>query len=103
MVNSPLLLQGWAQQQIIKYLQTNPPKRPLAVVAITPAGVREVHSSTTDVAALIEAVRKLPTQFTHHESGEAVIPHLDQDGRIDSYASLMNALQERNASVAARA
>ena len=97
MVNTPLLLQKWAQDQAIKYLQSNPPQQPVAVVAFKPSGLREVQAATTDTGALIAAISRLRANFTAHDSEEALIPHIDRYGRLDTYESLMNGLDKKNA------
>ncbi|HUI83345.1 MAG TPA: VWA domain-containing protein [Candidatus Binatia bacterium] len=93
-VNTPIQLQGWARNQLIRYLQTNPPRQPLALVAITSGGLRQIHPFSTDVASLIASIRQMRTQFTHHEMEEVAIPHISADGTLVSYASLMAAIQQ---------
>ena len=96
-VNTPILLQSWARNQTIKYLQANPPKQPVAIVAITPDGLREVHEFTADTATLVESLKQMRINFSRHDSQEALIPHIDSSGRIETYASYVNALTERQA------
>jgi VWFA-related protein len=58
-VNTPMRLQAWARDQIIRYLQANPPHQPVELVAITPGGVRQLHPFTTDTAALVAALKTM--------------------------------------------
>jgi len=101
MVNTPVMLQGWAKTQTIKYLSAHPAQQPLAVVAITADGLREVCSFTTDTARLIASINKLATHLTSQDSQEVLLSSMDPQGRIDTYTSLVNQLQERNAQQAA--
>jgi VWFA-related protein len=97
MLNTPVMMQGWARDQLIKYLQHNPPRLPVEVVAITPSGLRQVHAFTSDTAALIESIKHVQSHISQRDTRERLFPHLDQGGNIDSYSSLVTAQQERQA------
>jgi VWFA-related protein len=58
-VNTPLLLQGWAREQLIHYLEAKPVQQPFELVAITAGGVRRLHAFSTDTAALVASLRTL--------------------------------------------
>ncbi len=48
----------------------------MEVVAITPAGLRRVHESTTDTAALIESIRKMHSSLGPQElAGASALTH----------------------------
>ncbi len=94
-VNTPIRLQEWSRQQIIHYLQANPPGQPIELIAITPGGVRQLHPFTTDTAALIAAIKKLRTGFTRQDEQPPLMSRMDRTGKIDSYTSMVNELQER--------
>ncbi len=100
-VNTPAPLQGWTRDQLIKYLQANPPRQPTEVVAITYDGLRQVQAFTTDTAALIDSVRKMRSHITANDQDEPLMSHMDQSGRIDTYGSLVRAAQQREADKAA--
>lgn len=94
-VNTPMRLQGWARDQIIRYLQANPPRQPIELVAITPGGVRQLHPFTTDTAALVAALKKLHMGLTRQDDQAPLLSRMDRTGAIDTYASMINELQER--------
>ncbi len=94
-VNTPIHLQEWSRQQIIQYLQANPPRQPIELIAITPGGVRQLHPFTTDAAALIAAIKTLHMGLTRQDVQAPLLSRMDPNGRIDSYASMVNELQER--------
>lgn len=89
-VNTPIRLQSWAREQLVKYLQNSSPRQPMEVVAITPTGLRRVHEFTTDTAALIDSIRKMHSSLGPQDSPEPLLSRMDPYGRIDSYASLVN-------------
>lgn len=97
MVNTPVMLQGWAKNQAIKYFSSHSTQQPFAVVAITPGGLRELSPFTSDTAQLIAAIKQLPVRLSSKDSQEAITSYLDPFGRIDSYPYLRNAEQERDA------
>ena len=102
-VNTPLLLQTWAREQAIRYLRSHPRNQPLQVVAITPSGLRQVHGFTTDSAALIQSVNSVKSTASRSDDAEVLTSHMDRNGRIDSYASLVSALQDKQAEEGRRA
>ena len=94
-VNTPMRLQGWARDQTIRYLQANPPRQPIELVAITPGGVRQLHPFTTDTAALIAALKTMRMGLTRQDDQAPLLSRIDRNGGIDTYASMVNELQER--------
>ena len=94
LVNTPVLLQGWAKTQTVKYLASRPPQQPLAIVAFTPGGLREVCSFTSDTARLIAAVNRVGVRLTNNELNEIITSYMDPMGHIDSYAYLRSAQQD---------
>jgi len=97
MVNTPVMLQGWAKDQAIRYLSSHPVQQPLGVVAITPKGLRNVCPFTSDTAQLIAGIKKIPVRLNSQDLQETITSHMDPRGRIDTYSYLVNALQARNA------
>ncbi len=95
-LNTPLQLQSWAREQLIRYLRRNPPRQPMEIVAFTAAGLLQVHEFTTDSAALIESVRKMRGTLSASDLQEPLISGMDHNGKIDSYASLVNAVRDRD-------
>jgi VWFA-related protein len=100
-VNTPMRLQGWAREQTIRYLQANPPRQPIELVALTPGGVRQLHPFTTDAAALVAALRRMHTGLTRGDDQAPLLSRMDRTGGIDTYASMVNELQERQTEEAA--
>jgi VWFA-related protein len=96
-VNTPIQLQSWARDQLVRYLRNNPPHQPMEIVALTPAGLLRVHEPTTDTAALIESIRKVHSRLGPQDSPEPLLSRMDRTGRIDSYASLVNQVQQNQA------
>ena len=94
-VNTPASLQSWSRDQLIRYLQANPPRLPVEVVAITPNGLRQVHSSTTDTAALIAAIKTVHGRLTRNDVKTPLLSRMDRNGGIDTYTSMVDQLQER--------
>jgi VWFA-related protein len=102
LVNTPLLLQTWARNEFIKYLKGNPLRQPVEVVAITSRGVRQVHALTTNNDALIASIKQLRGGFSRHDNQMPLLSRMDQYGGIDTYGSIVNQLQERQAEEAAQ-
>ncbi len=97
-VNTPLLLQSWTRQQVIGYLRSHPATQPIAIVAISPSGLRQIHQFSTDTTSLIESVQKMHSGFTRRDSQEMLVEKMDRNGRIGSYTSLVNQQEELRAS-----
>lgn len=95
-LNTPIQLQSWAREQLIRYLRRNPPRQPMEIVAFTAAGLLQVHEFTTDSAALIESVRKMRGTLSASDLQGPLISGMDRNGKIDSYASLVNAVRDRD-------
>lgn len=100
-VNTPALLQGWARDHLIQYLKANPFRQPVELVAITSGGLRQLHGFSTDNESLIESLKKMNTSLSRRDSQQVYVSHMDPSGRIDSYKSVVNSLQEIQASESA--
>ncbi len=76
LVNTPFLEQGRARQQLLKYLSEDLPTQPFAMVAITKYGLRQIHSFSSDPAALAAALRRMQTSTTKDEMQEVTLDAL---------------------------
>lgn len=99
-INTPFQLQGWARDQLMKYLNAKPLEQPVEIVALTPDGIRRVHAATTDNAALVKSVRSIHEALTRHDSQPALLTWLDRSGTVGSYSSYLSQLQANQATQA---
>jgi VWFA-related protein len=76
LVNTPFLEQGRAKQQLLKYLSEDLPTQPFALVAITKYGLRQIHSFSSDPAALAAALRRMETSTTKDEMQDVTLDTL---------------------------
>jgi VWFA-related protein len=90
LVNTPFLEQGRARQQLLKYLSQDLPSQPFALVAITKYGLRQIHSFSSDPAALAAALRRMEVSPTKEEMQDVT---LDTLGSGDQ-TQLQQAFQE---------
>ncbi len=59
LVNTEFLDQTRAKQQLLKYLQEQPPHRHFALVAITKDGLAQIHNFSSDPAVLVQALERI--------------------------------------------
>jgi len=76
LVNTPFLEQGRAKQQLLKYLSEDLPTQPFALVAITKYGLRQIHSFSSDPAALAAALRRMQISTTKDEMQDVTLDTL---------------------------
>ena len=76
LVNTPFLQQGRARQQLLKYLSEDLPTQPFALVAMTKYGLRQIHSFSSDPAALVAALRRMQVSTSKEEVQEVTLDAL---------------------------
>jgi VWFA-related protein len=101
-INTPLLLQSWARDQVVNYLKGRALRQPIEIVALTPDGLRQIHEFSTDSAALINSLTKLRGRLSSQDAQERLLSRMDAFGRVDSYAGLVAQQQQIQADEAAR-
>ena len=101
-LNTPVTMQGWARDQLIKYLQAKPPQQPVELVAITAGGIRRLHGFTSDNSALVSSLKTMQVSLSRHDSQEVVISKMSKSGAIDDYNSMVQELQQIQLDEAAR-
>ena len=76
LVNTPFLDQARARQQLLKYLSEDLPTQPFALVGITKYGLRQIHSFSSDPAALAAALRRMEVSTTKDEMQDVTLDTL---------------------------
>lgn len=76
LVNTPFLEQGRARTQLLKYLSEDLPSQPFALVAITKYGLRQIHSFSSDRAALAAALKRMQVSSTKDEMQDVTLDTL---------------------------
>lgn len=85
-INTPFNDQAYARQGIIKYLsQSVLPGTPVALLFMTPSGVRMLHDFTTDSATLVAALQKVSKNGSKSE-GNLAFPKAAGVVSVDSEA-----------------
>jgi VWFA-related protein len=83
LVNTPFLEQGRARQQLLKYLSEDLPTQQFALVAITRNGLRQIHSFSSDPAALAAALRRMQVSTTKDEMQNVTLDTLGAGDQND--------------------
>ena len=86
LVDTPFLEQGRARQQLLKYLSEDLPTQPFALVAITKNGLHQIHSFSSDPAALAAALRRMEVSTTKDEMQGVTLDTLGSDDQ-NEYAT----------------
>ncbi len=94
-LNTPVLMQGWARDQLVRYLQSKPVQQPIELIAITTSGIRRLHAFSTDTAALTQSLRTLDVSLSRHEGQDFLTDPLNWQGSLDTYNKLVRSLQEK--------
>ena len=96
-INMSVLMQGWARDRLIQYLRSSPSHPPIELVTLMPGGLKQLHAFTTQYSSLIDSLRSMRLSLSRQDATEPLLSHMSANGQIDSYASVLKALQERQA------
>lgn len=89
-INTPFSEQAYARQGIIQYLSESiTPDTLVALVFMTPRGVRMLHDFTTDSATLIAALQRVSRKSGKAGGGPA-FPNADSTAAIDNEAAILS-------------
>ncbi len=94
MVNTTAFLQKWTLDQLVRYLQANPLQEPVALVEITPDGLRQFHEPTTDTAAIIAALQEIHPRIAPFDAQNPPLFRVSFDGSPGGYGIAMASIQQ---------